>query len=585
MVAMNNIEIIDLQAVGVLNGIVVSADFDLPEGQGCLPYMQPEKFSIKVGTTTTEASATEVATPRMLPYTITGLPDSALRYVWVAAIDPLGNVGEYEGPVSATTTAGVDLSDIEADIDDLWAAVSTETTQRTNADSAFASQLTTVSARANEGSASGLFRMASTAGPAGYTTQILMQAEATDGAGYASAGIAIDVGGGTSRVRVQASQFVVQGSGGIVATFDSTATLLLARIPVIDSTKISVTSLSAINANAGTITAGTIRGTLIQSNTTGTRIQMNSTDNEFEVFVGGSEIARYGTNTGGLITLTINSGGLTVGGSALASGANNAVGLLGAHGTTGSLNHGIRGQAAGLSAGIALVGVSAAGGGYAVMAERNAIYSAAGYLPFTGVHEMLLPKDEPAEIGDIVVSEKLMAQRGVSDTLLLGRRSSARGQMGAYGILSRRQEIPVPDAHQITKPSPMPNNQMTRKIAENMLAAECSEFPGDVGEGILGALCGCQGESVKRRQYAKLYDWAFVNGVGEGLVNCCGRGGNLEIGDFIQCSDMPGKGEKMDGNKPLTLETLGRIVARVTAPVAFSHPDEVKLVPITYWCG
>lgn len=98
----------ELAAVGGLVGsIVVQWSWDAPSGQGCLPYMQPANFSVKVGTTATFASATEHGTPKFGPYTIGGLSAGATRYIWVAAVDPEGNVGAYAGPVNATTSTQV----------------------------------------------------------------------------------------------------------------------------------------------------------------------------------------------------------------------------------------------------------------------------------------------------------------------------------------------------------------------------------------------------------------------------------------------------------------------------------------------
>lgn len=85
----------------------------------------------------------------------------------------------------------------------------------------------------------------------------------------------------------------------------------------ISAQKMNVSQLSAITADLGSITAGTITGALIKTNNTGTRLEMNGASNEFFVYyagdlrasfagdslsfygpgsVGGGAISSYGTN-------------------------------------------------------------------------------------------------------------------------------------------------------------------------------------------------------------------------------------------------------------------------------------------------
>jgi hypothetical protein len=68
--------------------------------------------------------------------------------------------------------------------------------------------------------------------------------------------------------------------------------------------------------------------------------------------------------------------------------------------------------------------------------------------------------------------------------------------------------------------------------------------------------------------------------LGEGLINVCGENGNIEIGDFITTSSIPGKGMKQSDDL-----MRNYTVAKSRENVTFSSPTEVKLIACTYHCG
>jgi hypothetical protein len=70
------------------------------------------------------------------------------------------------------------------------------------------------------------------------------------------------------------------------------------------------------------------------------------------------------------------------------------------------------------------------------------------------------------------------------------------------------------------------------------------------------------------------------NALGEGLINVCGENGNIEIGDFITTSSIPGKGMKQSDDL-----MRNYTVAKSRENVTFSSPTEVKLIACTYHCG
>jgi len=74
--------------------------------------------------------------------------------------------------------------------------------------------------------------------------------------------------------------------------------------------------------------------------------------------------------------------------------------------------------------------------------------------------------------------------------------------------------------------------------------------------------------------------FVFTNSLGEGLINVCGENGNIEIGDLISSSSIPGKGMKQADDI-----IRSYTVAKARESVTFSSPTEVKQIACTYHCG
>jgi len=71
-----------------------------------------------------------------------------------------------------------------------------------------------------------------------------------------------------------------------------------------------------------------------------------------------------------------------------------------------------------------------------------------------------------------------------------------------------------------------------------------------------------------------------LNALGEGTINVCGEGGDIEIGDLIVTSSILGKGMKQaDGIvKNIT-------VAKSRENIVFNSPTEIKQVACIYLAG
>ena len=67
---------------------------------------------------------------------------------------------------------------------------------------------------------------------------------------------------------------------------------------------------------------------------------------------------------------------------------------------------------------------------------------------------------------------------------------------------------------------------------------------------------------------------------GEGQINVCGEGGNIERGDLIVTSSIPGKGMKQADDI-----VRSYTVAKARESMTFSSSTEVKLVACEYFSG
>lgn len=181
-------------------------------------------------------------------------------------------------------------------------------------------------------------------------------------------------------------------------------------------------------------------------------------------------------------------------------------------------------------------GLVGSGAGYDFYANG----STPNYGPFTGAHDALLPLDETPDIGDIMVDTGFCIKGGVSQVITEVRRSTAPQTPAAVGVLCG-------------------NNGL---LANAYTPAALYLSPDD---------------------YYRLkdsYNYGVINSLGEGLVNVCGEGGDISVGDLIVTSSMPGKGMKQSDDI-----IRSYTVAKARENVSFSGSTEVKQVACIYLCG
>lgn len=314
----------------------------------------------------------------------------------------------------------------------------------------------------------------------------------------------------------------------------------------------SAVNITGSTINGGAIIGGSITGSLIRTAATGARIEMSTATNAIHVFPDGGStpaaiLRAIANNTvlaiawsmaNSLVTMRNTGQGPTL--QLVGNGTTPAVLDVSNDGGTSSGNDGARIRNMRAGGGVVFLGRPSGGGGYAVYAQSG------GYGPFTGQHDAMIRPSVDLEEGDIVIDLRVLLRRGIDDTLTEVEVASRRAQKGAIGVVSRRIK------------------------QDRRTGGRFAVFPA----------YGDDGPSIAERLLCYKYDRLIVNSVGEGQINVCGRGGNIEKGDLLVTSSMRGKAERQ-GDEIVYSFT----VAKAREDVTFSHPDEVRLVACTYHCG
>jgi len=173
--------------------------------------------------------------------------------------------------------------------------------------------------------------------------------------------------------------------------------------------------------------------------------------------------------------------------------------------------------------------------------------------PFTGSHDGLIADTETPEPGDIVLDVEIVARKGISDTLALMTTSSAANQpaIGVFNSECPTSYIPSSIAKIIPAPETAPGVPETETIVDPDLAYVL----------------------LDRKVIT-------VNSVGEGQINVCGEGGNIQAGDLIVTSSIPGKGMRQDDDI-----IRGKTVAKARESIVFDSPTDTAQIACIYLCG
>lgn len=168
---------------------------------------------------------------------------------------------------------------------------------------------------------------------------------------------------------------------------------------------------------------------------------------------------------------------------------------------------------------------------------------------FTGAHDGLIHKNSSQPLpGDIVVDVRAYAKPNVYDSLCVNAITTQPNQKGVVGVMAEAAGAShIPTAVSKIVQDSKGNSSVILDPAYT-----------DIGE----------------------FNKYIINALGEGLVNVCGEGGDIEVGDLIVSSSIPGKGMKQADDI-----MRGYTVAKAREAVTFSHPGEIKQVACIYVCG
>lgn len=221
------------------------------------------------------------------------------------------------------------------------------------------------------------------------------------------------------------------------------------------------------------------------------------------------------------------------------------IGAVSAAGSGGGSAHGVRG--ANYKASTTTSGLVGAANGYDFYADG----AGTNYGPFTGTHDSLVPIGAEFTVGDIVVDEQIIERNGVSSTIALVASSSINNQSGVIGVVC-------------AEPSAL-NAQHPSAFIESIEESETGTVT-----------------TMKPSYYTacETYNFMPINAVGEGQINVCGMGGDINTGDLISASNITGKGMKQSDDL-----VHQYTVAKARESVTFASPTEVKTIACIYLCG
>ena len=168
---------------------------------------------------------------------------------------------------------------------------------------------------------------------------------------------------------------------------------------------------------------------------------------------------------------------------------------------------------------------------------------------FTGSHDGLIPKTATQPVaGDILVDTSVYAKPNINESLCVNNLSNQPNQKGVVGIFVKATS----DDH-------VPSAIAKQTTDENGVSI-----------------------SVIDPVYSDIdnYNKIIFNALGEGLINVCGEGGSIEVGDLIVTSSIAGKGMKQADDI-----IRGYTVAKARESVTFNSPDEIKQIACIYVAG
>jgi len=211
---------------------------------------------------------------------------------------------------------------------------------------------------------------------------------------------------------------------------------------------------------------------------------------------------------------------------------------------------------------------------YSVFGSTGKIYSTQGYAPFTGVHDGITNELDLVP-GDIVIDHSVLKQIDISNAIVEIKKSTLPNQKNVIGVFTQYIDE-IPDDWYVINEIPETeyhNTLLSGPVGENGETLETQIVP---------ETNVVNNNSTKELIYniPNGYKVLHINALGEGYINVCGENGNIEAGDLITTSSMPGKGMKQADDL-----LRNYTVAKARESVTFDSPTDVKQIAVTYHCG
>ena len=196
---------------------------------------------------------------------------------------------------------------------------------------------------------------------------------------------------------------------------------------------------------------------------------------------------------------------------------------------------------------------------------------------FTGTHDGIMDSVDNIEIGDIVVDDELFYREDISSVKFKNKLSSQPNQRGVLGVISSIKDSDIVREH----------------IKSNSLSNFAPSTYRNQGESDEEFAARVEIEKQRYNELANSFVFPTdiyvppadsycvdINSLGEGQINVCGEGGNIERGDLIVTSSIPGKGMKQADDI-----VRSYTVAKARESMTFSSSTEVKMIACIYLSG
>ena len=183
---------------------------------------------------------------------------------------------------------------------------------------------------------------------------------------------------------------------------------------------------------------------------------------------------------------------------------------------------------------------------------------------FTGSHDGLIEINEAVEIGDILVDVSIVASKNISDAVSIVTKSTQINQKSVFGVMRE---------YTLAEYIPYTLVEEYEKIIEHPIGDTANTE-------VAPTVTKAERLNPIYQSLIDTHKFVFINSIGEGLINVCGENGDIEMGDYITTSSMPGKGMKQNDDL-----LHNYTVAKARENVTFSSPTEVKQIACSYHCG